>query len=579
MIEVSATAAPALALPGAVLPAATAAVGGEGAQIVDFSALLTGATLTMESPAAPVTEPVPVQAQAQAQLVPAAPQPIATGKTGTGGKASGKILPDGKLPEPRKAATAGEPSPESTQEQSLATDALDAVRPTAATLPTAPAAVIPQAIMAQATPQPAAQATTQAMASQEQRTTPLLPAKPLESAARTKVVAPEPLARAVQPAIAPMPAATIAATPPVPAATAAPSQAAPAVFAQGATPSARRVDRAPVRQSVAPAAAVQAPMIVAPVNMASTVPQVAAPVPLELKAVLTAPDLTVTPPEQAATISVLPGLTRMPVPAQAKDVIAPAPATPVAVEQPQGTAAPAPKPAAQPAEEAPIRSTGDWAANRAAMVLAAAVDAPAHKPVVPALPTATIDAAAQPVRADMIVATSPELRPAPAMPTVTPSVPTAPTQDIAALVDRITEARAAAAPHAVRAALVHEDFGSISLNLRAENSHIHVTLGSADPTFAPAVHAAAAASLASNAGDQSSDNARRDAQGQQQDTPATNTSQPSQQQASGQQGARDRAAAGERSAAREQTINHPRAKGDERGPSTPASPRRSGIYA
>jgi Meckel syndrome type 1 protein len=73
--------------------------------------------------------------------------------------------------------------------------------------------------------------------------------------------------------------------------------------------------------------------------------------------------------------------------------------------------------------------------------------------------------------------------------------------DLAALVDRIVEARAGAAPDTVRAALVHQEFGSVSLRLRTEDTHIHVTLGSADPGFAPAVHAAAATAMAGNAND------------------------------------------------------------------------------
>jgi hypothetical protein len=212
---------------------------------------------------------------------------------------------------------------------------------------------------------------------------------------------------------------------------------------------------------------------------------------------------------------------------------------------------------------------------------------PVPSAIVPALKsathktTATTQVAAEaPVTlsgSDALVAAMPtDLRSAPVIaPTTTPSAAaTPPTQDIAALVDRITEARAAAAPHAIRAALVHEDFGSVSLNFRSEASHIHVTLGSADPGFAPAVQAAAAASLAGqSAGDDGS--ARRDAPApqpspQQQDAATRNDASPQ------QQAPRDRAT--ERQTARETAARQARNTTDERATaSTPQ--RRGGIYA
>jgi hypothetical protein len=63
--------------------------------------------------------------------------------------------------------------------------------------------------------------------------------------------------------------------------------------------------------------------------------------------------------------------------------------------------------------------------------------------------------------------------------------------DFTTLVERLVEAREAAAPHAVRAALVHADFGQVSLNFRADDGRIAVQMASADPAFAPAAQAAA----------------------------------------------------------------------------------------
>ena len=178
-----------------------------------------------------------------------------------------------------------------------------------------------------------------------------------------------------------------------------------------------------------------------------------------------------------------------------------------------------------------------------------------------AQPDAFVSVVAADVRATPLPAPSPFAAP----------VSTTPTQDIAALVDRITEARAAAAPDTVRAALVHEEFGSVSLNFRSEASHIHVTLGNADPGFAPAVQAAAAASLAHR--DQADDNARREAPAPQSSTSAQDSA--TRNDAAQQQASRDRPHTGER--------HLPRAPSARRAPNTPdtaATPQhRSGIFA
>lgn len=87
--------------------------------------------------------------------------------------------------------------------------------------------------------------------------------------------------------------------------------------------------------------------------------------------------------------------------------------------------------------------------------------------------------------------------PAPA-PSAAPATPqtradTGP-QDFATLIDRLVEARDAAMPQAVRAAIAHAEFGQVSLRFHQQDGDIAVSMTSADPGFAPAVQAAVAAS-------------------------------------------------------------------------------------
>lgn len=194
-------------------------------------------------------------------------------------------------------------------------------------------------------------------------------------------------------------------------------------------------------------------------------------------------------------------------------------------------------------------------------------------------PVVAVDAAISMARNDMDAsALAAGFRSAPAPTTAASTAsnpPTTPTQDIAALVDRITEARAAATPNTIRASLMHEDFGAVTLNLRNEASHLHVTLGSADPGFAPAVQAAAAASLAGNNRDEA--NARRETPMPQEFTPTTDTSARN-DTSSQQQAGRDRAASPERASTRDATGRQP-AAATERDPAASAPRRRGGVYA
>ncbi len=192
-------------------------------------------------------------------------------------------------------------------------------------------------------------------------------------------------------------------------------------------------------------------------------------------------------------------------------------------------------------------------------------------------PSNTPTAAPEPVIATNVTAAPlTDTRPMPAFTAI--SAPAG--QDLAALVDRIVEARAAAAPDTVRAALVHQEFGSVSLQLRTDDSHIQVTLGSADPTFAPAVHAAAAAaSLAGTTPDSGREGERREqtAQHQPNQQPGHEGNAANAQTSQQHQSARNSASTSERVPSRE---NGPTRNASEQArQSQTASDRRSGIYA
>jgi hypothetical protein len=236
-----------------------------------------------------------------------------------------------------------------------------------------------------------------------------------------------------------------------------------------------------------------------------------------------------------------------------------APVVPVPVpqmDQPAGVAPPtmstlrSDQARADPGTPAPA-VTRHTAEQPAAPTLAASVQHPPH--VAPTATTPQLDATAPTAMAPQV---------------------SAPRHDIAALVDRIAEARAAAGPQVVHAALVHADFGAVSLRFRPEQDHIAVTMGSADPGLAPAVQAAAAASLAGNTAGEDGARDRPPAPTPQHFAQASTSAgrDPSQQQPAPQQRAarQDAPAPGSRGAT-------PSAAQDERRPSPTF--RRAGIYA
>lgn len=154
--------------------------------------------------------------------------------------------------------------------------------------------------------------------------------------------------------------------------------------------------------------------------------------------------------------------------------------------------------------------------------------------------------------------------------------------DFATLVDRLVEARDAAMPQTVRAAVQHSDFGRVSLSFRADDARLSVSMASADPGFAPAVQAAAmqASATADNGAGQRQDGQRQE--GQRQDGQA--------QQQAGQQQAGQAASGNAQSQAQTQAQASARGGrdgsdasrrdgGDEGGGRQAGGSRNSGIYA
>lgn len=65
-----------------------------------------------------------------------------------------------------------------------------------------------------------------------------------------------------------------------------------------------------------------------------------------------------------------------------------------------------------------------------------------------------------------------------------PATPPTRPQDFAALIDRLSAAREAAAPQSVTVSLPHAEFGRVQLHFRHEDGALAVSLASADPDFA-----------------------------------------------------------------------------------------------
>lgn len=89
-------------------------------------------------------------------------------------------------------------------------------------------------------------------------------------------------------------------------------------------------------------------------------------------------------------------------------------------------------------------------------------------------------------------AEAPQGAPLAAAAPATPARAEAP-MDFAQLVDRLVEARDAARPQAIEAAVAHAEFGRVSLRFAQGDDGLSVTMASADPDFARAAQSAAAA--------------------------------------------------------------------------------------
>jgi hypothetical protein len=137
-----------------------------------------------------------------------------------------------------------------------------------------------------------------------------------------------------------------------------------------------------------------------------------------------------------------------------------------------------------------------------------AIDTPRPNPTArPAVPTPGEGTAAKTLEAETARPRPPERQPSP-QPLLADAMPAAPTtpasdaaaatvpveapQDFDTLVSRLAEAREMAAPHVVRTALAHGEFGRVSMQIGQQDGGLSVTLASRDPEFTGAVQAAAA---------------------------------------------------------------------------------------
>jgi hypothetical protein len=167
-------------------------------------------------------------------------------------------------------------------------------------------------------------------------------------------------------------------------------------------------------------------------------------------------------------------------------------------------------------------------------------DAPDRQTSDPLTLVAAQEATPMPTLAEPAAAILPNMAP-PTISTSATLAPAAPSQgpDMAALVDRLVEARQAArmgaGPQSVTASVTHAEFGRVALNFRQDEDGLSVSMASNDPTFAPAAQAAllqsqsVTASAASSETNSNSDQRQPQTQSQTAQT-ATNSQNPQGQQ-------------------------------------------------
>lgn len=202
-------------------------------------------------------------------------------------------------------------------------------------------------------------------------------------------------------------------------------------------------------------------------------------------------------------------------------------ATAKAVEQPVA----APATPAQAAEIAPAQVVANTVQPSAAAAPRREVATPtADTPVTPAKAAAAAEAPAAPAQAPTAVPAQPlfAMQDGQSFSQATVPVTSAPTanavgqtgHDFATLVDRLVEARDAASPNSVHAAITHSEFGQVSLRFDQDANGLSVAMSSADPEFARAVQASSAQSQMSgdNNNDRNNDRGapRQDTSSQQQ---------------------------------------------------------------
>lgn len=199
----------------------------------------------------------------------------------------------------------------------------------------------------------------------------------------------------------------------------------------------------------------------------------------------------------------------------------------------------------------------------------AEADKPAARPV----ETTVRPSTGQTLTADL-GPVAPDVASAPA-----PSTPAETPHDFDTLVSRLAEAREAAAPHVVRTAFEHAEFGRVAMQLGQDENGLSVTLSSRDADFAPSVQAAAAA-VASSAASSNADQQRHDAPTSQQQNPNGQGQQP-RAETSPQNGGQSTGHTASNNGGQQRREDNAARQQDQAGsaPRPRDEPRQSGVYA
>jgi hypothetical protein len=189
---------------------------------------------------------------------------------------------------------------------------------------------------------------------------------------------------------------------------------------------------------------------------------------------------------------------------------------------------------------------------------AAAADVPADGPEAAPATSGSQAAPAAGAQLPPVIASAPSLTQTIAPVAMAPATGTThvPGHDFTALVDRLVEAREAASPQTVHAAISHSEFGQVSLRFDQDASGLSVSMTSADPEFARAVQASAASAGPQTANDNGSA-PRQNASGHHQQQMASSSSGQPQSQTQSQAYGRENRGAEARAEARPATKQNP----------------------